>query len=231
MTVSHNTEESTEFSNSKLSNFSEIGFPEMAAALAHEIKNPAAIALAHANLMRQEVEKDSELGTHICHIEQAISDICDLVHEMLFAIYNCTEPYEVDLYQILSEMLDTYRVAWPGIAFSLDTCAPLTCYGQESSLRMVFSNLMKNAVEAITEKSAESEDFKGQISIATQHVDNCLNIVFHNNGVFDNREEKPLGNGLGLAICRHLLRQLNGNMEICNKSQEGWTATVSLPKS
>jgi len=213
----------------RISNFSEIGFPEMAAALAHEIKNPAAVALAHANLMRQVIERDSELGTHVHHIEQAITDICDLVHEMLFAIYNWTEPYEVDLNQMLSEMLDTYRAAWPGISFAMETLVPLTYFGQESSLRMIFSNLLKNAVEAVTETAAESKDFSGQIAIVANHVDDCLNIAIHNNGTFIDHAEKPHRNGLGLAICRHLLTQLNGRMEIYNKTHEGWTTVVSLP--
>ena len=228
----------------RLSNFSEIGFPEMAAALAHEIKNPAAVAMAHVNLIRQEQELegvfDSRLSDHMFHIEQAIIDICDLVQEMLFAIYNWSQPYEINLHEMLMEMLDTYRAAWPGITFALETDAPLICYGQESSLRMVFSNLLKNAVEAVEEfQSSPDLQFTGQIAITAHTIDTDISspnqdeaffsIAVHNNGLFLNHTDKPHGNGLGLAICRHLLHQMGGRLEIFGNPGEGCTAMVSLP--
>jgi len=210
------------FAKIRLSNFSEIGFPEMAGALAHEIKNPAAVALAHVNLMRQETAPESPAKAHLNHIEQAIMDICDLVQEMLFAIYNCAEPYEIDLREMLDEMLDTYRAAWPGISFSLDADTSLTCYAQESSVRMVLSNLLKNAVEAV-----EELEF-GQIDISARRGEEFLSIAIYNNGAFIDAA-KPHGNGLGIAICRHILQQLGGHLEILGQPHEGCSSLVSIP--
>jgi len=214
-----------QFAKIRLSNFSEIGFPEMAGALAHEIKNPAAVALAHVNLMRQETAPSEDvLEAHLNHIEQAIMDICDLVQEMLFAIYNHADPYELDLQDTVQEMLDTYRAAWPHISFSFDSNERLICFGNESSLRMVFSNLLKNSVEAV-----DSMEY-GQISISTQNKGGFQNIAIYNNGIFEEPANKPYGNGLGIAICRHILQQLGGHLQIYGQpGVEGCTAMISIP--
>ncbi|MCL2387005.1 MAG: sensor histidine kinase [Defluviitaleaceae bacterium] len=170
----------------------EIGFTEMAAALAHEIKNPAAVALAHVNLLRLDTEN---LPHHLDHIEQALNNICELVRRMLSTTNHHSESKEVDLYTILSEILDTYRAAWPSISFTLniaeintlglDDEAVLPCYGQESSLRMIFSNLLKNAVEAI-EATTQTQ---GEIEINAKYTKDHLKITISDTPTAGNAAE------------------------------------------
>jgi len=195
----------------------------LTAAFAHEIKNPAAVALAHVNLMR--TEANAYCLTHLNHIQQALYDICDLVQEMLLAVYTRGDPIEIDFQQMLAEMLEQYRAAWPGISFSLEAEAPLICCARESSLRMIFSNLLKNAVEAVC--AAKSPAFPGRIIIRSFFSDDCLNITICDNGVFVSH--KPHGNGLGLAICHHLAMQLSGQIALHYREEGGCIATVSLP--
>ncbi|MCL2840482.1 MAG: HAMP domain-containing histidine kinase [Defluviitaleaceae bacterium] len=204
---------------------SQIDFPEMTGALAHEIKNPAAVALAHINLMRQKQTTPTHgLEPHLNHIEQALMDICELVQDMLYAVYNFSEPYAVDVTDMFHEMLEIYRAAWPSISFSLNTSTQLTCIGQESSIRLVFSNLIKNAVEAV--EGVES----ACIEISASNTGKFLNISIYNNGAVEGSMTKSHGNGLGLAICRHILTQLGGHLQIDTSHQkEGFTITVALP--
>ena len=215
-------------------------------ALAHEIKNPAAVAMAHVNLLRRILEETPDsleiaetpeisespqnpLCHHLNHIEQSLLDICDLVQDMLTAVYSPLEPYEIDIYYVLAEILDTYRAAWPGISFSMTANPPLTCLGQESTLRMIFTNLLKNAVEAVE----HGNDIQGHITIRAAHREqdrNFLTVTICDNAPFDgNHGEKLYGNGLGLAICRHLLKQLGGKLHISQSKGGGWVATVILP--
>jgi len=212
-------------------------FSEMAAALAHEIKNPAAVALAHVNLLRL-YNEDAELSRHLNHIEQSLTDICDLVREILATAYNRYEAYEVDLYKILTEILETYRAAWPNIFFSLnisEVCtlglngeSVLPCYGHETSLRMIFSNLIKNAVEAIEASGIDA----GEIEINAKHSENFLNVTICDNGVSacaaSETSSKPYGNGLGLAICRSLANGLGAQLSASPTETGGCAVTVCL---
>ncbi|MCL2049188.1 MAG: HAMP domain-containing histidine kinase [Defluviitaleaceae bacterium] len=196
-------------------------FVEITAALAHEIKNPAAVALAHVNLLRLELGEEY----HLNHIEQALNSICAIVRDMLAAPHSqANDLYEVDLQKILCGILETYRAAWPDISFVLRGCeedvnfiseqplntpAPLVCRGNEISLRMIFSNLIKNAVEAI-----EAGGEAGKIEITAWREQGYINVKIADNAVVSN-VEKPHGNGLGLAICRNLANGLGA--ELCGE--------------
>jgi signal transduction histidine kinase len=185
-------------------------FSEMTAALAHEIKNPAAVALAHVNLLRSEMSEED--CVHLNHIEKALDNICMLVRDMLSASYTRNDLYEVDLLKILNEILDTYRAAWPDISFLLSVKeTSLSCYGHETSLRMIFSNLIKNAVEAIE----VSEISVGRIEININKSDDFLQVEILDNATsLYNSYGKPHGNGLGLAICRNLANGLGASISV-----------------
>ncbi|MCL2357278.1 MAG: HAMP domain-containing histidine kinase [Defluviitaleaceae bacterium] len=192
---------------------------DFAAALAHEIKNPAAVALAHVNLLRLDGE-DEDLAHHLNHIENALTNICDLVHDMLTASHLRSELYEVDLAKILVDILETYRAAWPDISFVFDETT-LNCLGHETSLRIIFSNLIKNSVEALDAKKG------GEIKIFAESDAEFLNVTVCDNGVVCPRE-KPHGNGLGLAICRNLANGLCANLDAREVESGGLAVTVKL---
>jgi signal transduction histidine kinase len=153
---------------------------------------------------------------------------------MLGAVHNQSEAYEVDLKKVLSEILETYRAAWPDILFRLNisetACglgggAELPCYGHETALRMIFSNLIKNSVEAV-----EASETTGEIEINAAYHDDFLNITIRDSGVFDN-SQKPHGNGLGLAICRSLASGLGARLSVSQTKEGGCAVVVSLRTS
>jgi signal transduction histidine kinase len=207
-------------------------FSEMATALAHEIKNPAAVALAHVNLLRLE-NPGASLSNHLNHIETALNSICTLVKQMLTTSQIHNNPQEVDLYDILTEILETYRAAWPGISFSFnasEVCSlglngepVLPCYGSAASLRLIFSNLLKNAVEAV---EAADPCGEGEIAIDAKYSGDLLHITIHDTGSPINSHQKPHGNGLGLSICRRLALELGAKLSVSPSG--GHAVTVSL---
>ncbi|MCL1845729.1 MAG: HAMP domain-containing histidine kinase [Defluviitaleaceae bacterium] len=205
---------------------------DFSVALAHEIKNPAAVALAHVNMLRlgcgQTVPaidgEDGDLAHHLNHIETALTNICDLVREMLAASQKRSELYEVDLGKILSDILETYRAAWPDILFSYDD-RELLCLGHETSLRIIFSNLIKNAVEALEGKEG------GQIEIfalADGDFADFLEVTVRDNGNTDASREKPHGNGLGLAICRNLSNGIGAHFNATPLETGGLAVSIKL---
>jgi len=195
---------------------------EIVAALAHEIKNPAALALAHVGLARLGIDDKKAVHQSLAHIEQALADITDLTQEMLFAAYGDAPFYDVYVSDMLKEMLAEYQSAWRNISFTLDTDV-FTFYCRGQFLRLILSNLLKNAVEAVNYTSAE---YPGHIVIVSELNGGVLKISIYNNGKHD--MYKPYGNGLGLKICRQLAARMNGTVEVSFGKSGGCAAEITL---
>jgi len=193
----------------------------MATVLAHEIKNPVALAMAYVGLLRHASEP-TEVVNYCDRIQQSLVDISDLVQDLLFSVRNKPEPpCNVNIADILTEMLDEYRAAFcssPGIVFVLSADLELVCHTHEQHLRLIFSNLLKNAVEAMGEV--------GYITVyATMHGE-YLHVKICNS--FGAVVPKPHSNGMGLGICQWLLTQIGGQLQIENHAEE-CVAIVSVP--
>ena len=196
---------------------------ELAAALAHEIKNPAALALAHVAILRNRRDLQG-IGDACDHIEEALENICSLVQEMLLVTYGKPPAYEFDLEDMLIDMIETYQAAWPKISFKLETEAAhkgLMYHGEEVYTKMIFSNLLKNAVEAVGSK--------GEISLhLVPDIDGYISVTIQDSGS-RHSIPKPYASGLGLAICRWLLGRVGGKLEMSILAEGGCEACVILP--
>lgn len=188
-------------------------------ALAHEIKNPAAVALAHVGLLRLETN-NTVIIRHLNHIELALNNVCSIVHEML------TEKPKsavlTDINVVLADILATYREAWPKITFKHTIDEPAHCKAAEAPLRLIFSNLLKNAVEAVEEARAD------EIVISAQRSDGVLHITISNNANIGAARKKPHSNGIGLNICRRLAVELGAEFSYAYTESGGYSVTVSF---
>jgi len=194
---------------------------ELAAALAHEIKNPAALALAHVSLLRQRDDLVG-IGDTCDHIEESLEEICSLVQDMLLVTYGIPPAYEFDLEDMFIDMLEAYQAAWPQITFNLDTPGEgLMYHGEEVYIKMIFSNLLKNAIEAI----GVCGSIKLSLYVSRERI---VYITIQDSGSSQERL-KPHASGLGLAICRWLLARVGGHLEMAMKPECGCRATVALP--
>ena len=189
----------------------------LAAALAHEIKNPAALALAHVTQLRRRADLHG-IGDTCDHIEEALEKICCLVQEMLFATYGEAPAYEFDLADNLMDMLEAYQAAWPRITFSLEAPAEgLMYHGAETYVGIIFSNLLKNAVEAT--------GGSGYVMINIESTPGYALVSIKDSG--GSGMLKPHASGLGLAICRWLLGRMGCRLELQN-DKSGCDARVYL---
>jgi len=197
----------------------------MATVLAHEIKNPTAIAMAYASLIRQ-FSDDAEIIEYCNHIHEALVNINELVQELLL---NKVEPIHdnltpLNITEMLAEMLDEYRAAMPGISLSMLADADFTLHTNEQHIRLVFSNLLKNAVEAAGDK--------GYVIVYVEKADcskKYLQVKICNSCESSKvSQPKPHGTGLGLSICYWLLEQLGGELKIEMDAGKECTAIVSI---
>jgi signal transduction histidine kinase len=111
----------------------------------------------------------------------------------------------------------------------------LTLYGDESLLKQVLINLVKNSTEAL--KEADS----GKILISASEQEGQTVIQVEDNGPGIPREHmdeiftpffstKEDGSGIGLSFSKHIIRLHGGTMSIWSGQGGGTRVTIRLPK-
>jgi len=102
----------------------------------------------------------------------------------------------------------------------------------QGDLEQLFLNLMTNARDAMSTG--------GVLSIKVRNLGESLELAISDTGCGITPElisriqepfftTKPNGNGLGLSICRSIIRNVGGRMEIESRVGAGTQITVSLP--
>lgn len=213
---------------------------EMAAGLAHEIKNPLAGIKVSLEVLADELDlssEDQELFTQI--INETFR-----VEKLLKGLLNYARPAKLnytlfDLHKLLDNAVKSISLARKnsaqnGLEFIKHyPSEPLNIEADFAQLQQVFLNILLNAIEAMAEggeieiSSNIIEETKVQIVISdtgTGIQDTRMNDIFL---PFNTRKSK--GTGLGLAICKRITEDHNGAIEAENRSGEGATLTVTLP--
>jgi two-component system NtrC family sensor kinase len=107
--------------------------------------------------------------------------------------------------------------------------------GDSNQLLQVFSNIINNAVHAMSEKG-------GTLTVSTQENGELVNIEFSDTGpgmlepdrVFDPfYTTRPVGQGtgLGLSACYGIIQEHGGKISYHNKTDGGAVFVVDLPIS
>jgi signal transduction histidine kinase len=205
-------------------------FGEVARRVAHEMKNPLTpIRLAVRQLARRappEMQVELEvIAAESARLEAMARDFAELGR----LPEGVASP--VDLCELLEELL---KNAVPdGMEREFHTSEPgITLEGFYDPLRRVFTNLLRNAVEACKGS--------GKITIVVQRDHQRIEVTLSDNGPgipTDKREMiflpyfsgKPDGTGLGLAIVRQTIEQHRGTIAVSDTPGGGATFVVRFP--
>ena len=111
----------------------------------------------------------------------------------------------------------------------------LTIKGNEGKLHQAFLNILTNSYQAIKDT--------GNITISTNQQNNCVNVVFSDNGCgisdenlqkvfnpFFTTKEPGEGTGLGMAITYKIIQEHKGRINLFSELEKGTTVTITLPK-
>lgn len=207
---------------------------ELAASLAHELRNPlAGIQMACANL-RSEVQDPDQaerldlVGAELKRMGRLLNSLLDQGRQ------TPPPPSEIDLSSVVKELVTLMRYQIPE-TISLQTDIPpgLSCWAPESNLRQALLNLMLNAAQGMGEKA-------GLIIISAQKETRGLIISVEDNGpgfppsLLENgirafNTGRSGGTGLGLAVVQRFVHDMNGQIEINNLSKGGARVSLILP--
>ena len=206
---------------------------EMAATIAHEIKNPLALALANLDLIKVN-DIDAKYSKYCAVIEQELYTINSLVLDLIHITLS-DEPEELfDLTALLDELTLEYRRRYENITFTRKPgLSPAYIRGLVKNIRMVFTNILNNAIEAISQK--------GVVQLEQETVQDTIHIVIRDNGIGLAEDDdlllrsgglyttKENGTGVGLRFCRSTVSRHGGRFKIENRPEGGCEVTVTLP--
>jgi two-component system nitrogen regulation sensor histidine kinase NtrY len=209
---------------------------DVARRIAHEIKNPLTpIQLAAERLQRRygrEIVDDG--GTFerlVSTIVRQVGDIRRMIDEFsAFARMPKPQFDRENLVEIIRQALFLQEVAHPAIRFTLATPAdtlPFIC--DRRQLGQAFTNILKNAVEAVEARAGEGGAGSIAVGIADAHGRRTIEVADDGVGLPSDRERltepymttRAKGTGLGLAIVSRIVEEHGGTISFADRPGGG----------
>jgi PAS domain S-box-containing protein len=216
---------------------------EMAASLAHEIKQPISAAITNAQISLWLLERDQleieELREAISAVVQSVKRAADIIDHVHSLSKKSTQDQElVNLNQVIREIEPLFehgsRPSSVAIKLKLSEQVPQV-RGDRVQLQQVVMNLMLNAIEAM-------KDSGGELVVTSELGDGGQVLIsFSDTGVGlpENKEDrifeaffstKPQGTGMGLAISRSIVESHGGRLWAKGNPERGATFYFELPR-
>ncbi len=220
---------------------------DVARRVAHEIKNPLTpIHLAAERLKRKyssqiEGEDRDTYLKYVDTISRHVGDIGRMVEEFVsFARMPAPVFKRQDLTALLKKAVFSEQVVHQDITYKLMVPEqPIWINCDEQQMSRVFTNLLKNAAEAIASRRDDSANTLGIIVVSVMQEGKSCIVAIEDNGpgfpeeMMDRILEpyittREKGTGLGLAIVKKIVEDHKGSITVTNLSETGARVTLSF---
>ena len=210
----------------------------MAGGIAHEVRNPLAIASAAAQLLLEQPDDERLRAEGLQKIQTGIQRATGIVENLLkFAGPMSGELQPADVNDLVRETLALveHEITQRGIDLQTrlaDGLRPVRA--SASALEQVFANLILNACQAM--------DQGGTLTVATESQGSEVTVRVADTGPGIRPDDLPRifdpffttrppgqGTGLGLAISYRIIEQHRGTIDAFNNAEPGATFVVRLP--
>lgn len=207
---------------------------EMAAVIAHEVKNPLAGVRAAVQIIGGRLPEGAQDGAVVKEVVTRIDELTVLINDLLvFARPPRPQLTPLEVAPILSTTAELLTVD-PNlgqIRVEVQGSAP-PIMADPGLLKIVFLNLMVNGAQAMQNR--------GTIQISLKETDRACEVTFQDSGpgipadVIDKIftpffTTKSRGTGLGLPTAKRIVEAHQGTIAIDCPSTGGTTVTVRLP--
>ncbi|TYS65330.1 GHKL domain-containing protein [Bacillus infantis] len=211
---------------------------KLAAGIAHEIRNPLTTVKGFLQLLKpqlREIGKEEYASIALGEISRA--------NEIIGSFLNANKPSEnkmkkVHINQIVKEIVMLYEseavLRGSLLLFEPSPNDP-TMAAVPGELKQVLSNLFKNAMEAMTIQSMAGS-VQAKVECCSKHAV----ITIQDNGCGMSEETlqriyepfyttKETGTGIGMSVCKKIVEELGGSIDISSRPGEGTAVKVILP--
>jgi signal transduction histidine kinase len=210
---------------------------QLAAGLAHEIRNPLASIDGAAEVLAA-ADEQPELRKETVSI---IRKECARLNRLLTSLLDFARPRhpewgDVDLAKVLNSVINLVsHSAGKGISFHKEITGRIpVLLGDEEQLTQVILNLTLNAAQAMPQG--------GDVWLAATQVNDGISIQVRDQGpgipqenidkIFDPFfTTKDTGTGLGLSVVHQIVTQHGGTVTVTRNQDKGTTFTLFFPQS
>jgi signal transduction histidine kinase len=209
---------------------------KVAGGVAHELRNPLNVVKTSVYyLVNAKNAPPEKIKTHLERIERQVG-VADRVITALndFARLPVPELQPVDVESVLKDILEVTTLPRNiVVGWSLGSPPPHVL-GDRAQLHIVFSNLLRNARDAMPEG--------GTLSLTAAQAGEYIDVSIHDSGMGIPPENlsrifeplystKAKGIGLGLSIAHEILGRHNGALTVKSEPGAGSSFTVRLPRA
>lgn len=210
---------------------------EMAAGVAHEIRNPMTVVKGYIQMLSLKAEPDKSEQYKIVleeldRINSIVTDFLSLARNKNTEKTKCNLNAVINnLFPLISADAAKYDIE---VNFDIDDTVPYILLNEEEIIQLIL-NLCRNGIEAI--------EHNGKLDIKTRYTqedtvelrisDNGSGIAKeHINKIFDPfYTTKDEGTGLGLALCLSIVERHGGTIKIESEETKGTHVFVSFPNN
>jgi len=223
-----------EYANQELERFAYIA--------SHDLKSPLRSVNSFLKLIKRKVKnyQDTSITNEIDKATQRAEQMNLLIQDILnfskIGIDNT--PFVIDLNLIIKVLQLEMSQIFTSKNVTIEVMHQLPAiYANEKQIYLLFNNIIKNGL-------LYNEDKKPKISISTEINSEYILFKFKDNGIGiapENQEivfemfkrlhlqEQYQGSGVGLAVCKKIITQLNGEIYIKSTLGEGTLCMVKMP--
>jgi PAS domain S-box-containing protein len=211
----------------------------LAAAVAHEVRNPLNAIGMTAQRLRAEFEPREgaeEYGRFLDVIRSEIGRLDDIITQFLrFASEPRTDLRTEDLAELVASVIteEAGQAAAKEVRLTSEVAAGQKALVDARQMRQVLLNLVSNAIEAM--------EGGGDVRITARQQDEWVEIVVEDKGSGMTSEEldqalelhfttKDKGTGLGLPISQRIVERHGGALELESRKGVGTKATIRIPR-
>jgi signal transduction histidine kinase len=215
---------------------------QLSASIAHEIRNP----ITAAKSLVQQMGEDPNGSDQVEYARVAVAELerveKSISHLLRFAREEETQIGAVVMEDVLESAIETFRdrVARGGIKIvrKYDTEGQLD--GDAEQLRRVVINLVGNAIDALEEAPIDQSEIRISIGENLAGTEVWVRVADNGLGIDDEVRDRIFdpfytsrdeGTGLGLALCRKIVDNHGGTIEVETASGEGTEFVLTFPKS
>jgi signal transduction histidine kinase len=213
---------------------------EMAAGIAHEIKNPLAGISAAVTIIKDDMSADDPRGAILGEVVDQVKRLDKTVNDLLFfGKPSLPEHTWVDINSILTTTLKFASQHRGGISIERriefqDDLPPV--YADGKQMQQVFLNILLNAYQAMPNGGVLSVTSSLVLRNGIQYV--SVDVSDTGSGIPPQILEKIFtpfyttkaqGTGLGLPICSKLVKLHNGDIRVSSSETTGTIFTIELP--
>lgn len=237
LTASKEMEKEVERSKS----FALIG--EMAASLAHELRNPMASLCGSIQMLQRNLELDDANERLMQIVLRGRDQLENLVKNfLLLARPNLDGRQEINIKDVIDDVLESLRHGpdWhENIEVVMALCDQTSIYGNVTEIRQALLNLVLNAVQSMSDsgrlkietKPLILDNGKGYLEIRISDTGCGIGEDDYNKVFEPFYTTKERGTGLGLAIVNRIVESHGGRIKVESELKKGTSCILLLPRN